>query len=874
MSAELLDRLDEIERRLEVIEQMVVLSRPVPPAPAPPRVVATAPGPPRPIPTARPLRAKREIDWPAMFGAKALATAGGVVTVLGIVFFFALAVNRGWIGPGARVALGAAASSIVFVAGLELRRRYGRLHAPIAAVGAGLAGGYATLLAASVLYHLVPDWAALVLAAAIAVIGLAVSLAWKEQLLAAIGLVGAIVVPPVLAIDASLTATGTAFAGLMVAAAAVVAVAFRWRALLVAAAVAGTPQALALFADRARPEAGLLLIAAAFCAIYLLSGIAWQLGGRGARVGALASTFICGSAGVALLSAFALFSESDQLYRGIDLLAVSAGYGAVGAWLYVRSGGRNVASIVIALALALGAVGVADVLSGSSLTYVWAAEAAGLAWLAHRLDERRFLVGALAYLALALVHSLVFEAPLTRLFELSHHPAAGVPSVIAVALAASAIALWGGRRELRIGAAAFSAVLVAEACGLAVLDLYVRVWPGRNASAFDHGQVAITGLWALAGVAVVAVGVTRRRDALATAGLIWCGVVLVKAVRFDAAQLAPALHAWSFVEIGAALLVVSILVQTRRPSLWRDPTLAYLVVGMSLVLTLVAASTMLDGRWRGAAYLGVSVLYGVLAAFFLDRGDRAFSTLLWTFAAFVAAAGETQLVGEQWLVAVWSVSAVAFAALVRITAERRFQVAAFFYLLLAFVLTIAAEATPVDLLSASAHPADGVPALTALTLATFAVARLSRSPLAPPRDRLDVELDSVQPRLRSTGMWLGGGLALYGVSLSILQVAEWLGPRDVKTNFQSGHTAVSALWGALGLTLLYIGLRNRSAALRVGGLALFGLSLAKLFLYDLSRLSSITRALSFLAVGAVLLLGGFFYQRLGARPENGKPRPA
>ena len=50
---------------------------------------------------------------------------------------------------------------------------------------------------------------------------------------------------------------------------------------------------------------------------------------------------------------------------------------------------------------------------------------------------------------------------------------------------------------------------------------------------------------------------------------------------------------------------------------------------------------------------------------------------------------------------------------------------------------------------------------------------------------------------------------------------------------------------------------------------LFGLSLAKLFLYDLSRLSSITRALSFLAVGAVLLLGGFFYQRLGARADEG-----
>ena len=43
----------------------------------------------------------------------------------------------------------------------------------------------------------------------------------------------------------------------------------------------------------------------------------------------------------------------------------------------------------------------------------------------------------------------------------------------------------------------------------------------------------------------------------------------------------------------------------------------------------------------------------------------------------------------------------------------------------------------------------------------------------------------------------------------------------------------------------------------------------KLFLYDLSNLSSIARAFSFLAVGALLVVGGFFYQRLAA--ETARP---
>jgi uncharacterized membrane protein len=55
---------------------------------------------------------------------------------------------------------------------------------------------------------------------------------------------------------------------------------------------------------------------------------------------------------------------------------------------------------------------------------------------------------------------------------------------------------------------------------------------------------------------------------------------------------------------------------------------------------------------------------------------------------------------------------------------------------------------------------------------------------------------------------------------------------------------------------------NATAVAAPRRFGLFGISLAKIFLYDPPALTSITRALSFLAVGAALLLGGFFYQRL------------
>ena len=86
----------------------------------------------------------------------------------------------------------------------------------------------------------------------------------------------------------------------------------------------------------------------------------------------------------------------------------------------------------------------------------------------------------------------------------------------------------------------------------------------------------------------------------------------------------------------------------------------------------------------------------------------------------------------------------------------------------------------------------------------------------------------------------------YAATLMILEVSERSGGQ-VDTAFQRGHTAVSALWGSSGCTpLRRPRSQSRAPARR---LRLFGISLAKLFVYDLAFLSSVARAFSFLAVG-------------------------
>jgi uncharacterized membrane protein len=278
-------------RRIQALERRVRKLEPVPtpaPAPQPKPEAAPAPRPARaPAPTPAPRRVAPprtpSFDWGRtlsaadLLGAKALAFAGGVVTLLGVVFFFVLAVNRGWVGPELRVGCGGIASALAFAGGMWLHRRYGRTYSALAAVGVGIAGGYATLLAAVSLYELISKPAALVAAGAIASIGVGVSLAWSEEIVAGFGLIGAMVVPATLVFQGGLQQIGTAFVAIVFAGAAVVAVRKRWWRLLQAAALVSVPQAVAQIAQASAPHAAIVVLALAFWLLYLAAGLAFQL---------------------------------------------------------------------------------------------------------------------------------------------------------------------------------------------------------------------------------------------------------------------------------------------------------------------------------------------------------------------------------------------------------------------------------------------------------------------------------------------------------------------------------------------------------------------------------------------------------------------
>ena len=82
------------------------------------------------------------------------------------------------------------------------------------------------------------------------------------------------------------------------------------------------------------------------------------------------------------------------------------------------------------------------------------------------------------------------------------------------------------------------------------------------------------------------------------------------------------------------------------------------------------------------------------------------------------------------------------------------------------------------------------------------------------------------------------------------------------------HLALSLLWTTYASALMTLGIQRKAALLRWQALALFGMVVIKVFIYDSSFLERLYRIVSFLILGLVLLIVSFLYQRKVARERS------
>ena len=187
-----------------------------------------------------------------------------------------------------------------------------------------------------------------------------------------------------------------------------------------------------------------------------------------------------------------------------------------------------------------------------------------------------------------------------------------------------------------------------------------------------------------------------------------------------------------------------------------------------------------------------------------------------------------------------------------------------------------------DFFVASAHPGDGAPSLVLVALAAVALgACAGTAPPDGPFSGAEITLARALggPLLAAVvpGRVAGAGVALYALSLGILELAE-LAPAPAVARTSSAGTPASAPPGALiGLCLLDRSASSGApAAIRLAGFALYGIAHRQALPLRPRRTRARSAARSPSWPSAILLLAsGFFYQRLSERmAEPRAPAPA
>ncbi|KQB41675.1 DUF2339 domain-containing protein [Flavobacterium aquidurense] len=75
-------------------------------------------------------------------------------------------------------------------------------------------------------------------------------------------------------------------------------------------------------------------------------------------------------------------------------------------------------------------------------------------------------------------------------------------------------------------------------------------------------------------------------------------------------------------------------------------------------------------------------------------------------------------------------------------------------------------------------------------------------------------------------------------------------------------TGFPILWGILAFVFLIIGIKKQLKSLRIIALSLLGLTILKLFLYDISNISETGKIISFILLGILILIISFVYQKI------------
>jgi uncharacterized membrane protein len=854
MSVGTRDRIKRLELRAKLLESRLAElagELPVPGAPAaqpelqtpepakpeaedaPPAAAPAVPSVPPAPPAPPPAPAKPKISLEERFGTQWVVWAGGIALALGGFFLVRYSIEQGWFGPGMRVLLGAVVALALIAAGELARRReivtgltgLPKAHIPSVLTAAGTTIAFADAYAAYALYGFIGPAAAFVLLGLVALGTLAASLVHGPAL-AGLGLIGAFVTPLMVATETPNYWALYLYLAVVTAAAFALARARLWRWLAIAALVASVLWALPGIGD---------LQALAPHAFHLAAGFALA----------------------ALLIVSGLIFGPDAAEGEID--PVSSG--ALAAYLFaamllVLATGHDTLALILFVVLAAAMLAIAWRTDSAAAAVPAAAIMVALIFWQWSLD---FDISELGLPGWPVPDSL--WKPERYLF--------GTPLLLGVAFSALFLAT-GFLAQTRAANARIAILWSASAvvAPIAILiALYWRIAGFDRSIPFAGAAVILAGLFALATETI-----SRRGDR--PVGEAPAAIFATGAIASLALALSLALEK-GWLTVALALMVPGIAwIAEKRP--W--PALRWLAAAVTLaVLGRIAWDPRIVGDALGTTPIFNWLLYGYgvpalsfwLGGYMLRREaddvpsrivDAAailFTVLLIVFEVRHFLTGDPYLTTSPLAETALNVSLLLAVVIglerVRLKSGSIVHdlgarlLAAWVFIVILFSLGVGEN--PLF----TGEPGGG--RFVNLVLLGYGLPAVLAGILAY------VTYGTRPYWYSATAAATALALALAYLSLEIRTLYHGPVLTEGATSDAEQYT-YSAVWLLVGVALLAAGIWLRSLPLRIASAAVVVLTVLKVFLIDMSDLTGIYRALSFLGLGAVLIGIGWFYQRL------------
>jgi uncharacterized membrane protein len=790
-------------------------------------------------------------NW--LLGGNTIVRMGVLVLFVGLAFLAKFAMDNALLPPELRLAAIGTAGIALFVFGFRLfSRQPGRLAYALTLQGAGVAVLYLTVFAAFRLYQFLPAGAAFGVLALVCAFSTAIALLQNAMPMAFIGFAGAFAAPILLS-----TGQGDhvgLFSYYLLLSAAIVSVAWikAWRALNLLGFFATFGVATAWGVLKYQPEqlASTEPFLLAFFALYLAASLMYATRHGLKPKQAVDATLIFGTPIVTMGLQAALVRDIEYA-TAFSSLAMGALYLGLGWWALKRKDagvGQWLAECFVALGLGFVTLAVPLALDARWTSAVWAAEGAAVYWMGLRQDRWLARLAGLALQAFASLSYLgSYAYPQT-----SEWPLANPAFIGACLLAAStlAIANWA-RADGEAAGSTWARTFVTLEKRLSPLLFWAGFlwWQWGLWHEIERAVPNTDGLW----MPLLSHTQQIYLQMLAWLGSAWLAHHLALPARAKPWTVA-ATPAWFSLPIMVLVAVYGVLELRHVFQSW-----GALVWPLALLLhfaTLRRLDDMPPQRWWSWVHSGgvwlIVLLVGNLLVWAVQqaqlRGTAWASVIFLVASVLVLLALTTRALydAESGVRSRWPLDRFAGAYLWRAAAPLAVAVA-----LGALVVAVHSNG--------NARPLPYVPLLNptdltvALALAACALwlVRLRHGDLAVPQSLA---------RLRWTLVL--AGLAFVAVNTVWLRVVHqyWAVPWDADRLFASFlvQAGYSILWTVMAMALMLLAHRRHARPVWMGGAALMGLTVAKLFLVDLSNRGGSERIVAFIAVGALMLVVGYF----------------